>query len=166
MTKLKVMRKLVLVLILCIGSKSFSQDQTKIEIGANIGLPVGDFDFFSDYGLGFEVNYLFTKGDKFEFGPSIGLTHFTLNFEGPEDAIRSYNILPIAVDARYYILEELSVELDVGYAIGITNVNGGEFYYKPSLAVALGNHLKLNGFYSDAGLYKYAGLGLSYRFNI
>ena len=155
------MKKGIVIFVFLISLSLFSQEKPSIEVELNIGAPIGKVDFPTEFVMGIKINYLFEVSRKLFLGPSISYNYF---FAENNNSFSSASILPIALNSGYELFKGLSVDLDLGYALGITNAEGGEFYFRPGLGINLGKHIKLEGFYSDAGFYKYAGLGLSYCF--
>lgn len=136
------MKKLVLLLALTFFG--FSSTQAQIvegdwKIGANIGLPVGDADEYSNFQLGADVAYLFGLVDIVEVGPLVGYSRFFV--EDIETGFGDFDsedisFLPLAASGRIG-LGLMFAGLDLGYAVALNDGGEGGFFYRPKIGVGL-----------------------------
>ena len=143
------MKKLIVVLILsCFGFANLNAQEFKI--GASIGVPLADAADISDFVLGVDAYYYFTKQDAFfQFGANLGFRNFFINDDGDFIDIKDGQFLPISAAARLKIFGVLSGGADVGYAVGISDYLDGGFYIRPIIAVDVLDILELNMSYES-----------------
>ena len=161
------MKKLIVVLILsCFGFANLNAQEFKI--GASIGVPLADAADISDFVLGVDAYYYFTKQDAFfQFGANLGFRNFFINDDGDFIDIKDGQFLPISAAARLKIFGVLSGGADVGYAVGISDYLDGGFYIRPIIAVDVLDILELNMSYesiSDIATWGNFNVGFLFQF--
>lgn len=142
------------------------QAQQGLNVGINLGLPVGDASDVSGFSLGLDANYLWNVAESIDVGVATGFTNaFGKTIEIGEFEIDAEDVqfLPIAVAGRYHVTERFRAGADVGYAIGISDGNDGGFYYRPILAYGINDTMEVNFSYTgislDGGTWSTINLG-------
>lgn len=132
------MKKLFLCAVIAVFGLANVNAQ-EFKLGVNAGLPVGDADNGSSFGLAADVAYLFYAAEDFQVGPSLGYTHFF-----GKDNIEDAAWLPITAAARYGLSDQFGIGVDLGYAVGIapSGVDGG-FYYAPRVQYGISQAVDL-----------------------
>ncbi len=161
------MKKLFLAIAMVTFGMALNAQKGTFNVGANIGLPVGDVSDVSSFSYGGEVNYLFEVSEGFELGASFSYIQFlgkeVNGFDFPSNAF-----LPIAAAGRYNVSEEFVVGADLGYAIGVDTGLESGFYYRPMVGYKIMENITLQATYSgislDGGTASVIGLGGYYSF--
>ncbi|WP_027125220.1 hypothetical protein [Gelidibacter mesophilus] len=141
------MKKIVLLLTLCIVGTTFAQNHevnvtsknSWLKVGVNAGLPVGDMDDASTFSLGLDLKAQYLVTPNFGIGLATGYSHMF----GKSDVdhiignhvVDDFGIIPAAAFARYYFKPKgLFVGVDFGYGF-LTNVddNDGGLYVNPQI---------------------------------
>ncbi|CAM1343290.1 hypothetical protein [Tenacibaculum amylolyticum] len=145
------MKKIVFIIALIAVSFGANAQDGKLRIGGNIGFTTGSGD--SSFVIGGDVDYLFNADSRFEVGAATGLAVITTG---------NGIILPIAGAGRFRATNDISLGLDMGYAIGINNAGNG-FYFRPIFEYKLQRNISLRASYSgiDSGGYLNAGVMFS-----
>ncbi|GFD82120.1 hypothetical protein KUL118_49820 [Tenacibaculum sp. KUL118] len=161
--KTKIMKKFLVVAMMAFGLAVNAQE-TELNVGGTIGLPVGDSENANVTGA-IEANYLFKVDEKFKVGPSVSYLHFQQ--EGAD-----YAFLPVAAAARYSFADKFSVGADLGYGIGVRpsgNTESG-FYYRPMVGYQVTEKINLHVDYTgvslDGGTASTVGIGGTYSFSL
>jgi hypothetical protein len=131
------------------------QAQEGLNLGINLGLPVGDASDFSSFSLGVDANYLWNVAESLDVGVATGFTNaFGKTFEilGEEFDADDVQFIPIAASGRYHITDTFRAGADIGYAIGINDGNDGGFYYRPILAYGFNDSMEVNFSYTGISL--------------
>jgi hypothetical protein len=131
------------------------QAQEGLNVGINLGLPVGDASDFSSFSLGLDANYLWNVAESVDVGVATGFTNaFGKTFEilGEEFDAEDVQFIPIAAAGRYHVTDKFRAGADIGYAIGINDGNDGGFYYRPIVAYSLSDITELNFSYTGISL--------------
>lgn len=140
------MKKLFLIIAIAFGL-SINAQEGEFNLGANFGLPVGDFSNTHSFALSVEANYLFNISDDFSVGPSASF----VNYFGKEEnnlGFGDIQFLPLAAAGRFAVSDEFTLGADLGYGIGINTGNNGGFYYRPMLAYNISDDISLQASYS------------------
>lgn len=106
--------------------------------GANVGLPMGDFNDSHSFGIGVEVQPEYAISNKFSVYGSTGYTSFfgktvDLGEEGKYD-VPNASLIPILAGARFYLNPKFFVGAKAG--IGILSSDGeseSAFNYQPQV---------------------------------
>ncbi len=160
------MKKVVIVAVLAlIGFSVNAQDGLKL--GANLGLPVGDAGDISGFSIGIDAQYMFETAGDFDLGVAAGFTNAfgkTIGDDSFSIEIDDVQFLPLAGVARFNASEEMSVGVDLGYALGISDGIDGGFYYRPTVGYAVSDNVEINASYSgislDGGTWSTINLGV------
>lgn len=156
------MKKFLVVAMMAFGLAVNAQE-TELNVGGTIGLPVGDSENANVTGA-IEANYLFKVDEKFKVGPSVSYLHFQQ--EGADVAF-----LPLAVAGRYSFADKFSVGADLGYGIGVrpSGVDSG-FYYRPMVGYQVTEKINLHVDYTGVALdgvtASTVGIGGTYSFSL
>ena len=121
------MRKLLFVVVVVFLSATSVKAQS-LSLGVNAGLPTGDYGDFTSFQFGGDIAYRYGVAGLVEVGPLVGYSTFL--GENAEDA--DINFIPLAASGRVG-LPMFFVGLDLGYALGLTDVNNGGLYYRPQV---------------------------------
>lgn len=135
------MKRLLLVSALAVFSMSLVNAQEGLKVGANVGIPVGDASDFTTFGFGVDAYYFFEVGSGFLLGGTAGYHHYLGDdFEefGFTIEVDDFQFVPVGAAARFYLMDELYLGANIGYAIGINDGNDGGFHYRPMVGYDLG----------------------------
>lgn len=129
--------------------------QEGFRVGGYIGLPMGDAADISSFAIGLDAKYMFSVSDQFNVGVATGyqntITDDVSAFGFSAD-LPNIQFLPIAASAQFLASEKISLGLDLGYAVGLTdNVDGG-FYFRPIVGYNISETFELNLSYSSVSL--------------
>lgn len=123
------------------GLMSTQAQNTSMEVGPYLGIPVGDSDGFS-FNAGATFGYYFNViPDRLKVGGIVGVDHFfgkeydwnNVTIDG-EDA----TFIPIAASAKFNFTEKFFAGLELGYAIGVSDGAGdGGFLARPRIGMSL-----------------------------
>jgi hypothetical protein len=109
------------------------------KIGLFVGLPTADVKDFTNLYLGGEFSYLKEVATDFELGGLIGYSQYFIEKDLFPDDTQDIKFIPIAFSTRLYFGDrKFFAGLDLGYAIGIDEDNGGGFLYRPKFGFNLG----------------------------
>jgi len=160
------MKKVVLVVALALIGCSL-QAQDGLKLGANLGLPVGDAGDVSSFSIGLDAQFMFETAGEFDLGVATGFTNAfgkTIGDGAFSVEIEDVQFLPLAGVARYNASEEMSIGVDLGYALGISDGNDGGFYYRPTVGYAISDNVEINASYTgislDGGTWSTINLGV------
>ena len=141
------MKRVVLVIaFILIGFSARTQEGLKV--GGNVQLPVGDTDSFYSYGFALDVAYMLQVSESFDAGISFGFTNLFLKNEYKELGFYNAQFFPMAASGRFNIIDDFSIGMDLGYALGLDQGNEGGLYYRPILGYNAFNKGQLNLSYS------------------
>ena len=125
------MRKVILLSIFGIFTM-FSVNAQGAHGGVNVGFPLGDigdwkFAVQVDFGHDWEVS------ENLNVGVATGYGHiFGGDFMGI--SLSDYQYIPLAGTASLEVGTGFHVDADLGYTIGVGDVSGGGFYYRPGVS--------------------------------
>ncbi|MFO8146542.1 MAG: hypothetical protein R6U03_04065 [Gillisia sp.] len=134
------MKKLLFTLCAVMIGYTSALAQSGFTLGANIGMPVGDIEDYSDFKVGADIAYRYNVAPMVDVGGLLGYSRFFIDdVDSPFGSIETTDVefLPIAVSGRVN-LALLFLGADLGYAIGLDDGNDGGFYYRPLVGVKLG----------------------------
>ncbi len=157
------MKKLFFISILMVMSFTTVKAQEGFNLGAHLGIPVGDAANFSSFNFGFDLAYLYKSGDTFDMGLATGYTNFSGKNGGG-----SSGMIPIAGTFRYAVSGNYFMSADLGYGFATNGGGGGAFYYQPKFGMRTGKSdvfafykgFSKNGFTTAA-----FGVGMAFSFN-
>ncbi|MCX2742724.1 hypothetical protein OO013_02540 [Mangrovivirga sp. M17] len=136
--------------ILILSVFMISSIQAQLKVGVHGGAPVGDAKDIYQSSWGINGYYMFGEESDalIKFGVGAGWIHY-LGDEVTDTGVTveydDASFLPLYAAGRINFLG-LFAGIDAGYAIGLTDVDGG-FYWKPMVGVGLFKILELNLFY-------------------
>lgn len=170
------MKKILLALLLC-GSSAmtcFAQSNHNgiFSIGAEGGLPVGNYSDLYKFGIGASLKYDYPIQKNTYVTFSAGYINYSikddakalLRFFGSDQS--SSGFVPIKVGAKYYFNDAFFGEAQVGAAITTSSGGGTAFAYSPGIGYT---HQKIEfgiryEAWSKNGTFGQFGLRLAYRF--
>src|SRR5699024_2892922 len=130
---------LLIVALLFLALIANAQIDSKIKVGVNAGLPLGDVKDYSSFNLSVDAAYLFEVADMVYAGPLVSYSHyFAKEFQGYK--IKDVQHIPIAASARINFGFDTTAFLgaDIGYAIGVSDGTDGGIFYRPKLGYDFG----------------------------
>lgn len=151
-------RFLGLLLVVVVGTTSYSQGD--LRLGVNAGLPLGEAADVSSFNIGADVAYLTGFGETFQVGPMVGYNTFV-----GEGGMDNLQFLPIAATARLGLMA-LELGTDVGYALAINEGMDGGFYYRPKVGFSffgIGLIASYTGIRFDEGEFSSVNFGIEFR---
>ncbi len=134
------MKKLLFTLSLVLIGYTSALAQSGFTLGANIGMPVGDIEDYSDFKIGADIAYRVNVVPMVDVGGLVGYSRFFIDdVDSPFGSLETNDIefIPIAASGRVNFAL-LFVGADLGYAIGLDDENDGGFFYRPLVGVKLG----------------------------
>ncbi len=143
-TKSQMKKTISIVALILVALFSNAQD-SKLKVGINFGLPMGDFKDAYSFSAAVNANYLFPISEKFKLGATAGYQHYNgktmeTNILGYviKTEVKSAGFIPLGATAEYHFHEKIYVGADLGYAIGIApSSNNGGVYFQPKVAYKL-----------------------------
>lgn len=165
------MKKLFLVGALALFGAVNAQKSGHFELGAHIGLPVGDAADYTGFNIGADAAYLWNIAQNFELGLTTGYSHYT----GKDYTVAGYTvksdgggIVPLAATGRYNFTGGFTIGADLGYAFYTgEGADGGGFYYQPKIGYNVGQgnvYLGYKGVSEDGYNLNSINLGYVYKF--
>ena len=134
------MKKLFLVAIATVGfAFSGTAQDTKIKVGVDFGIPMGDMKDATSFNLGVNGAYVWTGiAEGFDAGIGVSYnTYFAKEIDlGPLGKVKgdNFSFLPIYGTANYNFTENIFAGADLGYAIALSpsGMDSG-VYYQPKV---------------------------------
>ncbi len=103
-----------------------------LQVGAQVGLPLGQEKDFYSLTFGAEVSYLFNVSESFNAGIGVGYTHFSpKEFTVGSTTFKGDGIgyIPIVGLAQYDVSKKINLNVNFGYALSTkSDVDGGLNY--------------------------------------
>ena len=161
------MKKIILTLVIVLALSIVSNAQNGLNIGGSIGFPINSSSYDFTFGYTLDANILFELHPGFSFwitsgyGQGFGDTYRVL---GVEFDVEDYQYVPVALAGRHYVNNKLVWGTDVGYAIAVSDVDRGGFYFRPMIGFNVTNKLQLNANYvgiSDRFYWSTLNLGIT-----
>ncbi len=161
------MKKVAIIVFVILGSIAIKA-QTGLSAGVALGAPMGDGSDVSTFNLSLNTQYLFEVSESFKIGPAmaydlwLGKDYEVANVEIEGE---DFSFLPIAAALKFNASEKFFLGGDLGYAVGLDDVDGG-FYYMPKLGYT-SEFFDIYGFYkgiSNDGSISAIGAGFMYHF--
>lgn len=145
--------------------------EPRLGIGFDVGLPIGDFGDFANYGTGGSILYQHPVSKSLNITGNVGY----IRFNGKETiGTLKYrqSFIPIKVGARYFIIENIYGTAEVGSSIATANGSGVSFIYTPGLGVeipvsrtgSLDIGARYEGWTKNTGTLSFIGLRAGYNF--
>nr|WP_068887189.1 outer membrane beta-barrel protein [Pedobacter panaciterrae] len=161
-----------LFLFINANAQSSSQiAEPRLGIGFDLGLPIGNFGDFANYGTGGSLLYQHPVSKSLNITGNVGY----IRFNGKETiGTLKYrqSFIPIKAGARYFITENIYGTAEVGAAIATANGSGVSFIYTPGLGVeipvsrtgSLDIGARYEGWAKNTGTLSFIGLRVGYNF--
>ena len=145
--------------------------QNGLNIGGSIGFPINSSSYDFTFGYTLDANYLFEVHSSFSLGVASGYGQgFGDTYRGPlgvEIDVADYQYVPVALIGRHYPNSKLVWGTDIGYAIAVSDVDRGGFYFRPMIGFNVTDKLQLNANYVGISDYYYwSTLNLGITLNI
>ena len=100
----KFMRATFIVALVLISTGSFAQNG-RFSVGAELGLPMGDFGDISSMGIGGTLRYELPMGDNLGLTATAGYMAFSGKEVGGFD-MPDWTMIPVQIGAKYYFTEQ------------------------------------------------------------
>ncbi len=158
------MKRLVLIAVAAFFSVTASA-QEGFSGGVNVGLTISEISDWK-FSIQVDLEYNWEATETIDLGVAAGYGNI---FGGDVDGfdLPDYKYIPIAATASFEFGGYLNFEADLGYAIGLDDVDGG-FYYRPGLSYDVSETFNIGGYYtgiSDDGFTASTiSLGARFRF--
>ena len=158
-------------------TKDVAMTGSKLGIGAEFTFPTGQFSEYFKFGYGASLQFQTPIANNLNFTATAGY----LSFNGKDDitvgtqtgTLPNYNVVPLKVGARYFILENLYAGGELGVAIATSIGSGTGFIYTPNIGiefpVADKSTIDLGARYevfSNNATRRFFGLRLAYNFGL
>lgn len=161
-----------IVLVFAIGLTYFSgASQEGFKIGAQAGLPLGDYNDLVGIVIGADIGYMWAPSKVFDLGIKVGIIHgFAEKFRDETVSVKLPNIqfAPVAASVRLWPSRSFSFGGDIGQAFGLNEGNDGGFYYRPQIGFQMGPKSELNfsytGITKDDETWSTVTMGFVYTF--
>ena len=172
------MKKLFLVAIATVGfAFSGTAQDTKMKVGVDFGIPMGDIKDATSFNLGVNGAYMWNVGEGFDAGIGISyntymskeVEYFDFNTMQIEKAKGdNVSFLPIYGTANYSFTENIFAGADLGYAVVLapSGADGGVFY-QPKVGYQAEKFEVYLGYKAVAvsgGAFTSLNLGFNYKF--
>ncbi|HCN12512.1 MAG: hypothetical protein IAE62_00950 [Flavobacteriales bacterium] len=151
--------------------------QQGFNLGAHVGLPMGDAKDTTSFTLGLDASYLWPVGTDFYAGIGTGYQawlgkDYTYSIPGMGTytvKATTVNVVPLVATALYKVAPNFGLGLDLGYGLMFANGNNdGAFYYQPKVSYIMGNNgnvwLGYEGMSKNGSSVSSLNLGYSYSF--
>jgi len=129
------------LLMLFLFANAYAQSSAQVAeprlgIGLDIGLPIGDFGDFANYGVGGSILYQHPVSTSLNITGNVGYIKFNgKQTIGTLKYMQSF--IPIKVGARYFLTQNIYGTAEVGSSIATTSGSGASFIYTPGLGVEI-----------------------------
>ncbi len=141
----------LLPIVLCTLSFGAVSSQEGFKIGAQAGLPIGDYNDEIGVVIGADIGYMWAPNKLLDLGIKTGLIHgFAERFRAETVSVKlpSLQFAPVAASVRIWPSRSLSFGGDVGKAFGLNGGDQGGFYYRPQIGFQTGPQSEINFSYS------------------
>ncbi|MCT4665073.1 MAG: hypothetical protein N4A45_07560 [Flavobacteriales bacterium] len=166
------MKKVLFILTIFLSQISLAQHDV-LQVGAYLGVPLGDAGEVSKLGIGAEATYILNPENALGFGVTSGISYFSgktmitkhdgLTYSSKLD---NASYLPFLASVRYQLVKNLVIGVDAGYTLGLgKNIRNG-FQYQPRISYQLSDVFRVNSFYSrlavKGGTWQILGVGVAF----
>lgn len=145
--------------------------EPRLGIGFDVGLPIGDFGDFANYGTGGSILYQHPVSESLNITGNVGY----IRFNGKETiGTLKYrqSFIPIKVGVRYFITKNVYGTAEAGSSIATANGSGVSFIYAPGLGFeipvsntgSLDIGARYEGWVKNTGTLSFVGLRVGYNF--
>ncbi|MCJ8208775.1 outer membrane beta-barrel protein [Mucilaginibacter sp. RS28] len=179
------MKKIYLLVMLCslVALKSSAQTKgqpTRLSVGAEFGLPVGNASGYYSVGLGGSLKVDIPIAPKFFFTGSAGYTSYLVK-NSVKETLKSWGItnnsstpvVPLKVGGKYFISPLFYGEAQVGAAIETDSGGSTSFAWSPGVGFLLpaGNGgvdlgIRYEGWSQHHSTFGQFGIRVAYSFNL
>ncbi len=132
-------------------------------VGLNGGIPVGNNADITSFALSIDLGYTVEVSESIELGLSSGYT----NWLGKDD-FSNFSFAPLAATGQIELTDDLELGTDIGYAFNLSGGGGGDFYYKPFVALEFADDLEAEASFAnvsgDGATFSALQLGIRYEF--
>ncbi len=164
------MRNILLTIVFSIMAvNAWSQEGFKL--GAQGGLPIGDYNAKLGIVLGLDAGYMWAPNKVFDLGVKTGFIYgFPEKFRKGTilEDLPSVQFAPLAASVRVWPSQSVSFGIDVGQAFGLNDGNDGGFYFRPQIGFLTGRQTELNfsytGISQDQESFTMITMGFVYTF--
>lgn len=125
--------------------------QEGFKIGAQAGLPLGDYNDLVGVVIGADMGYMWAPNKIFDLGIKAGIIHgFAEKFKAETVTVKlpSIQFAPLAASVRIWPSRSFSLGGDVGQAFGLNEGNDGGLYYRPQIGFQTGAQSEFNFSYT------------------
>ncbi|NRF40988.1 outer membrane beta-barrel protein [Pedobacter foliorum] len=145
--------------------------EPRLGIGLDLGLPIGDFGDFANYGVGGSILYQHPVSTSLNITGNVGYIKFNgKQTIGTLKYMQSF--IPIKVGARYFLTQNIYGTAEVGSSIATTSGSGASFIYTPGLGfeipVSSNGSLDIGARYEswtkNTGTISFIGIRAGYNF--
>lgn len=165
------MKKLLLAGAFALFGAVSMNAQAGFNLGAHVGLPVGDMGDLSSFKLGLDANYLWSVGDGFNLGLGTGYQAWLgkdIDTGFGTYEVPTLSVIPIVAVGEYNVSDQFAIGADLGYAFLMQDGNSdGGFTYQPKVMYNLGESGSLwLGYQGISNNGTASAINLGYRFNL
>lgn len=167
------MKKLFLVAIATVGfAFSGTAQDTKMKIGVDFGMPMGDIKDAYSFNIGVNGAYMWTDvAEGFDAGVGVSYNmYMAKEYDFMGETIKGDNasFLPIYGTANYSFTENIFAGADLGYAVVLapSGADGG-VYYQPKVGYQAESFEVFVGYKAvsvSGGAFTSVNLGFNYKF--
>lgn len=124
--------------------------QQGVKLGIHGSLPVTDeVNSVVSLAAGVDLGYMHALGEVVDLGVMVSYIHgFPEKFDVGGVDLPSIQFLPMAASLRFWLSNSVSLGVDGGYAIGLSEDNDGGLYYKPIFGFLFGTQTEINFSYT------------------
>jgi hypothetical protein len=157
------MRKLFIAAFAVLSFGLANAQESGFKAGAHVGLPIGTSGDLSSLTFGVDLAYMHSVSDDFQVGGTAGYTMF-MGKDIPFIGKLNYGFALIGAAATYKVADSFFVGLDLGYAIGVSEVSGGDLYYHPKVGYAAESFEVTAGYRGIGSGFSAPIVGFAYKF--
>lgn len=166
------MKKLFLVAIATVGfAFSGTAQDTKMKIGVDFGMPMGDIKDSASFNLGVNAAYMWNVGEGFDVGAGLSYNMYMAkeyDFMGVTVKPDNSSFLPVYGTASYSFTDNIFAGADLGYAVVLapSGADGG-VYYQPKVGYQAESFEVFVGYKAvsvSGGAFTSVNLGFNYKF--
>ncbi|MFA9289949.1 MAG: hypothetical protein ACEQSF_01805 [Solirubrobacteraceae bacterium] len=152
--------------ILTLTFFTFFINAQEINIGSNIGLPIGKISNAYSSNLGLDASILWDFDKETQVGVSTGLNYlFGRSLEVGGQKLKTEGILyiPFAATLDYHLYDQFFTGADIGVGLMLRKYDSFKFYFQPKFGLIVSDELKAFSYirFLDGGTL--IGLGFSYN---
>lgn len=163
------MKKIILTAVAVFGFAFANAQDGGFKLGANVGLPTGDFKDNYSLNLGVDAVYTWKVADSFEAGVGTGYSYYigkTVDAGFFSVDVEDFSVIPVYGTAQYSLSENFFLGLDLGYAVAVApSGSEGGFLYQPKVGYSFGKTELFLGYkgISNNGTLSSLNLGVAFK---